>query len=108
VRSAGVFCVKGANLPAILRWPAAGSPSAAISARWRYGFLNVVGMGLAGPGEAVHQHLAVCFYALAVHLLHLEWCESIRRAGSVCTLDAGGLSGTGDLGLGASAFRAVV
>jgi hypothetical protein len=56
-----------------------------------HGFLNVVGMGLAGPGEAVHQHLAVGVLRLGgAYLLHLEWCESIRSWKCLPHPDAGG------------------
>lgn len=80
------FGVNGANLPAVLRGLVACgwfSINCYFGALALHGFLNVIGMGLAGPteGEFISTSQLVCFYAFwAVHIYFIwNGVESIRK-----------------------------
>jgi len=80
------FGVKGANLPAILRGLVACgwfSINCYFGALALHGFLNVIGMGLAGPaqGEYISDSQMVCFMAFWAAHLYFIWHgpESIRK-----------------------------
>ncbi|BEU95208.1 NCS1 family nucleobase:cation symporter-1 [Acidovorax sp. DW039] len=80
------FGVKGANLPAVLRGLVACgwfSINCYFGALALHGFLNILGMGLAGPaqGETISTSQFVCFLAFwAVHIWFIwKGPESIRK-----------------------------
>jgi NCS1 family nucleobase:cation symporter-1 len=80
------FGIKGANLPAVLRGLVACgwfSINCYFGALAIHGFLNVIGMGLAGPaqGEFISTSQFVCFLMFwAVHIYYIwNGVESIRK-----------------------------
>lgn len=80
------FGVKGANLPAVLRGLVACgwfSINCYFGALALHGFLNVLGMGLAGPaaGETISNSQFICFLAFwALHIWFIwKGPESIRK-----------------------------
>jgi len=80
------FGVKGANLPAVLRGLVACgwfSINCYFGALALHGFLNVIGFGLAGPGDGdfISTSQLSCFYLFwAVHIYYIwNGVESIRK-----------------------------